>query len=532
LAAVRCGALSGPEIQDKSQASGFEGRGPVTMQKENVKKIAVSGIVWQMLEKILVNGVQFIIYVILARLLEPGDFGIVAILSVFIVFSDLLVNSGLGTAIIQKKNADDKDYNSVLYASLLMSLILYGIIFAIAPLVARFYGNALITNSLRLYALSIIFFSLNGVQRSIMFRHFNFRKVFVVSTLPVFLAGAVGILLAFLGFGVYALIANYVVNSLLCVIVSAFLLRWRPKLIFAFDRIKKLYSYSYKLLLANLIDTGYRNLFPLVIGKVYSSTILGFYNYGRQIPNLISSSINSSIISVVFPIYSRSQDDKESLKEMVRKSISMSSFVIFPIMAGLSAVARPLIEIMLTAKWLPSVPYVRLFCIVFGLYHVQTVNFHAISAIGRSDVFLKYELFKKIAGIIILAASVPLGLTWIVLGQVLTIVLSIGISVRPNRRFLNYDLREQFADYLPPLVLSVAMFLTISLLGLLPLSLLPALVLQVVAGILFYMVLARLLRMKGYRSLISVIKTYGARRLSPPVSANEAVPTDLPGGGE
>jgi len=482
------------------------------MDQINIKETAISGLIWQMVEKIGVNGVQLLIYVILARLLVPEDFGIVALVTAFVAVSDLLVNSGLGTALVQSKKVDETDYSSVFYVSFFLSCVLYIILFITAPLIAKFYDKPIIVGVLRMYAISIIFFAINGVQKSILLREMKFKKIFLVSTIPVLISGVISIVMAILGFGVYALVFNSVASGLFSTVVFWIIVRWKPRLVFSKNRLRELFAFSYKLLLANLLETGYKNLYPLVIGKAFNSTLLGYYNYGRQIPNLITSSINASITSVVFPIYSRSQSDKEKLKSMVRQSITLSNFVIFPIMAGLAAVAETLVTVVLTKKWLLSVPYIQLFCIVYGLHHLQNINFQAISATGRSGIFLRYEIIKKIIGVILLITTLPFGIVALVIGQVIAAVISVIINFRPNIIWLNYSVTEQLRDFLPYLLISILMFGGVRIISLLGFGALITLILQVIMGTIIYVAMALALKLKGFQSILEILKMYANTR--------------------
>jgi len=478
------------------------------MGQTNIKKTAVSGLIWQMIGRIGVNGVQFLIYVILARLLAPEDFGIIALATAFVAVSNLLVNSGLGTALVQSKRVDETDYSSVFYFSFFLSCVLYMILFTMAPLIARFYDKPIMVGVLRVYAISIIFFAINGVQRSILLREMKFKKIFLVSTIPVLISGVISIVMAILGFGIYALVFNSVASGLFSVVVFWIIVRWKPRLLFSRNRLRELFAFSYKLLLANFLEIGYKNLYPLVIGKAFNSTLLGYYNYGRQVPNFIASTINASITSVVFPIYSRSQSDKKKLKSMVRQSITLSNFVIFPIMAGLAAVAKALVIVILTEKWLPSVPHIQLFCIVYGLHHLQNINFQAISAIGRSDVFLRYEIIKKIIGITLLIFTLPFGIFALVIGQVIAAVISVIINFKPNIIWLNYSATEQIRDFLPYLIISVLMFGGVRIVSLLGVGALVMLILQVIVGIGIYVGMALLFKLKGVQSVLEILKMY------------------------
>jgi len=475
------------------------------MNHSSIKQTVLSGLFWQMMETIAVNGVQVLIYLMLARLLIPEDFGVVALVVAFVTVSNLLVNSGLGTALIQSKQVDETDYSTVLYFSLFMSCALYLLIFITAPLVAAFYNKPVIVSVLRIYSISIILFAINGVQRSILLRELQFKKMFLVGAIPVFLAGTISIAMAILGFGVFAIVFNNVLLGLFGTIAFWIVMKWKPKLVFSINRLKELFTFSYKLLLANMIETAYASLYPLIIGKAFSTSLLGYYSNGSKIPNLVTSSINASITSVTFPIYSRSQDDKEKLKLMVRQSIIVSNFVIFPIMALLAAVAKPLVTLVLTEKWLPSVPYLQLFCVVYGLHHQHNINLQAISAIGRSDVFLRYQIIKKIIGITLLICTLPFGIIAIVIGQVLTAVISVIINMRPNVMWLNYSVTEQLIDFLPYLSISIIMFGGVHIISMLDFGALITLMLQTIAGVFLYISMAFAFKLKGLQSIIEII---------------------------
>jgi len=488
------------------------------MNHVNIKKTVLSGLSWKMMETIAVNGVQALIYLILARLLMPEDFGVVALVGVFVAVSSVLVNSGLGTALIQSKQADETDYSTVLYFSLFISCALYLVIFITAPLIAEFYNKPVIVSVLRIYSISIILFAINGVQKSILLRELKFKKIFLAGAIPVFFSGAISIAMATLGFGVFALVFNNVFLGLFGTITFFIMMKWKPKRVFSKKRLRELFTFSYKILIANLIETGYTSLFPLLIGKSFNSGALGYYHNGRQMPNLVASSINASITSVIFPIYSRYQNDKEKLKSMVRQSIIVSNFVIFPIMTLLAAVAKPLVTVVLTEKWLPSVPYLQLFCVVYGLHHLHNINLQAISAIGRSDVFLRYQIIKKVIGITLLICTLPLGVIAIVIGQVFTAAISVIINIRPNVIWLNYSVTEQLMDFLPYLLISILMYGGVYIIGMLEFGVLTTLMLQTIAGVCLYISVALVSKLKGLQSIIEIINMYFGYRVAEPIS--------------
>lgn len=478
------------------------------MNPANLKQVALAGFAWQMLEKIGVNGIQFLIYIVLARLLTPKDFGIIALITAFISITDLLVNSGLGTALVQKSEIDEEDYLSIFYTSVFLALIFYFVLFIAAPIIAAFYNEPIIVMVLRTYAISSIFFAINGVQRSILQREMNFKRMFFINTIPVIISGIVAVVLAYTGWGVFSLVFNAVFSGFLSAVSFRLIMKWRPKLLFNIKKVKNMFSFGYKLLLANLLETANRSLFQLIVGKVFNNTTLGYYNNGRQIPSFISISIYSSINSVMFPIYSRSQNDINQLKSILRQSICLSNFIIFPIMGGLAAVAEPLVKLFLTDKWLPCVTYLQLFCVVYGLYHLQNINFMVISALGRTDIFLRYEIFKKIIGIVILLLTIRWGALAIALGQAVVAIISIIINLKPNIKWLDYSFSEQFMDIAPTLLLTIIMACMVQLVKLFALNTALTLIFQILAGIVIYIGLASVFKMKAYTYFLHSMTTF------------------------
>lgn len=472
----------------------------------NIKKIAFSGMIWQFANRIGSNAIQFLTYLILARLLQPQDFGIIAIVGVFINFSNLLVNSGLGTALIQSKKVDDKDYSSVLYVSVIAASILYIVIFLAAPYIALYYQQETLVGVLRTYSISIIFFAINGVQTSIFYRKLEFKKISILSIIPVVISGIISVIMAYSGFGVYALVAYSISSGFLSLVLFSFILKWVPKPILSLSRIKNLFSFSYKMLLANLIEETYKSIYPLIIGKIFSAKSLGYYNFGKKVPSLVTATINASVTSVAFPLFSRNQEDILRLKTMVRQSITLGNFVVFPLVTGIAAVSEFLVPLLFTAKWIPSVPYLQLFCVIYGLSHIDTYNFHAISATGKSDVFLKYQIIKKVLAVILLIITVPFGIKVIMYGQVFLAIISIIINFKPNLKFLNYNIKEQLNDLWPYLLASLIMYIGIRVVIQVEVNLWLKLLLGILAGISTYLLMALILKLSSLKILINYLK--------------------------
>ena len=365
------------------------------MEEQKISKnTVISSFIWKFLERGGVQGIQFVLSIILARLVSPSDYGIIALILVFIQIANVFVQSGFNTALIQKKDSDDTDFSSIFYLSLFVAFICYLILFFTAPFIAKFYNQEILTSVIRVVSLTLFFGAINSVQSAYVAKKMQFKNFFYSSVIAVFVSGVVGICFAYIGFGVWALVIQHLVNNVLIVVVLLFTVSWRPKFLFSFIRIKNLFGFGWKLLCSGLLDTVFRNIYNLLVGKFYNSQVLGFYNRGTQFPQTITNSIDGAIQSVMLPTLSAKNDNIEELKRITRKSISMSAFVLMPSMFGLAAVAEPLVKVLLTDKWLPCVPFLQLACISFVFYPIHNANLTAINSLGRSDVFLKLEIIK------------------------------------------------------------------------------------------------------------------------------------------
>ena len=482
------------------------------MKKVPTKNNVITSLLWKLLERGGTQGIQFIVQIVLARLLMPEVYGTVAFVTVFITLAQVFVQSGLGTALIQKKEADNVDFSSVFYLSLGLATVLYGLLFLFAPFISRFYHDAELIPVLRVLGVVLFFGAANGIQNAWVSRHMMFKELFKRSIGALLISGTVGIIAAYSGLGIWALVIQQVTNQAAVTIIMWFTIKWRPIRAFSFSRVRVLFSFGWKLLLSSLIDQLYRDLRTLVIGRMFSSSTLGFYNKGQQFPNLIVSNINGSIQAVMLPALSSHQDDKQRVKAMMRRAIKTSSFIIFPMMVGMAVVAEPMVRLLLTDKWLPAVPFLRVFCFTYMLWPIHTANLQAINALGRSDIFLKLEVIKKVVGLIILSISVPMGVYAIALGGVVSGITSSIINAWPNRKLLNYSYVEQLLDFFPAFGLSVLMGAMVFLIGTLPVEDWQRLILQVPLGGVGYLIMAKLTHNESMSYLIDVLKTTFKRK--------------------
>ena len=470
----------------------------------------ISGVIWKAMESGGNQFVKLVISVVLARLLDPENYTTLALLQIFVIFAETLIKRGFATALLQRKNADNIDFSSALWLMLSLAAVFYAVLYFAAPAIAGYYKQPLIIPALRIVSLTLFSGAFNSVQGAIIQRKLEFRK-FCMSTLATTLvSGSVALYLAYSGYGVWALVAQQMINSFLNVLILWLLDRWKPVLVISFQRIKELFSFGWKILISSLMDTGYNSLSSLVIGKRYIGDSLAFYNRGRTYPDLMATNLTSVALAVLFPAYAQHQDDPVRVREMVRKTNRSSALMIFPMMAGLAAVATPFIRVLLTDKWLPSVPYMQLMCIVSALYPIEATDLQAMNALGRSDLYLKTEIIKKVFGIAVLAVSVlafttPIAIAWAVM---LTAVFSLFVTMVVMKRLFAYRWRDQIWDLLPPILLSAVMWGVVYGVSLIALPEIVSLILQVVCGIAVYLGLAVLLKLESFSYLWNAMKSY------------------------
>lgn len=476
------------------------------MAKNGLKNKVFSGLAWSFGERILSQGVSFLISVILARLLLPEQYGIVTMVLVFINIANVFVTNGFGEALIQKKDATDDDFSTIFFFSMGTAVVLYIVLFFAAPFIADFYAAPELTSVLRVLAVQLLFAGINTIQRAHVQKHMQFRKFFFSSLWGTASSGIVGIILAYNGLGIWALVAQYLVNTIVNTFVLFATVTWKPKLVFSRTSAKELISNAVKLMGASLINTVYNELRSLIIGKQYSTSDLAFYNKGNYIPSLAITNVNSSISTVAFPAMATARDDKAKMKNYGKRAMKTSAFIIFPAMAGLMAVGNSLIGIMLTDKWLPCVPFLYWGCLYWACQPIQTTNWQIIKAVGRSDLCFKLEIVKKIIGVILIVVSLPFGVMALAASNALFAFISMLINIMPNKRLIDYSFKEQFMDLFPSFISAVIMGVLVYLLGLLPLHRLILLIVQVLAGVAIYVFLSWILKNDSLTYILDAIK--------------------------
>lgn len=511
-----------PEVQgDPFIFKLFSGNGrPLFKNKEVFKKSldnrkvnetpgVMSGLMWKFFERLGVQGVQFMLQLVLARLLSPAHYGALSLMLIFVTIANVFIQNGFNTALIQNKNVSQEDYSSVLWISLGISGILYILLFAGIPAISRFYEMPGMATPFRVLALGLFPGALNSIQIAKVSRELDFRKIFLSNVGAVIVSGIAGILVAYRGGGVWALVIQNLLNIVISCLVMWVTVQWRPLFACNFKRVKTLFRFGWKLLISSLMDTLYQDLSSLIIGKKYDAGMNGYYNRGKQFPQFIISAVNGAVQSVMLPVMSSKQDERERVKVLTRNSIMLSSYIIFPVMAGLAGAANPLVTLLLTDKWLPCVPFLQIFCFSFAFWPVHTSNLQAINAMGRSDIYLKLEMIKKILGIAALMIAVlffPSPIAIAMSGGINGFV-SCFVNAYPNKKLIGYSYREQMSDIMPSFCASLFMFITVLLLSKITMNPVGLLGLQIGVGATAYLAMSVIFRLRPFKMLLETIST-------------------------
>lgn len=474
----------------------------------DLNKNVIGNFIWRFAERCGAQLVTFIVSIVLARILMPEDYGAVALVTVFTTIMQVFVDSGLSTALIQKKDADDLDFSSVFYFNFAVCIILYLIMLLAAPLIASFYNMPELTPIVRVISLTIVISGVKGVQQSYVSRYMLFKRFFYATLGGTIFSAFLGIAMAYAGFGVWAIVAQQLSNTAIDTLILWITVKWRPKLMFSWERLKDLLGFGWKLLCSALLDTGYNNLRNLLIGKIYSASDLAFYNQGDKFPKLIVTNINTSIDSVLLPAMSNEQDNTEKVKNMTRRSIMVSCYIMAPLMIGLACCASNIVTIVLTEKWLPCVFFLQIFCITYMFYPIHTANLNAIKAMGRSDLFLKLEICKKVIGMILLLSTMFISVEAMAYSLLISTLASMIINAWPNKELLNYSFLEQMKDILPSIFLATGMGVAVYFIGFLPIPTLPLLLIQVTCGGVIYIVGSAVFKLEPYVYVKGIVLSF------------------------
>ena len=471
-------------------------------------KNVVNNFIWRFAERCGAQAVSLIVSIVLARILAPGDFGTVSLVMVFTTIMQVFVDSGLGTALIQKKDADDLDFSSVFYFNFAVCLILYAVMFMAAPLIAGFYNDTSLTSIIRVISLTIIISGVKGIQQSYVSRNMLFKRFFFATLGGTIFSACLGIGMAYAGCGVWSIVAQQLSNTAIDTLILWITVKWRPKKMFSWKCLKGLLSYGWKLLISSLLDTVYNNLRNLIIGKIYTSADLAYYNQGDKFPKVIVTNINASIDSVLLPSMAGEQDHRDRVKSMTRRAIKTSTYIMAPLMMGLMFCAEPVVKLLLTDKWLPCVPYLRIFCFTYMFWPIHTANLNAIKAMGRSDLFLKLEIVKKIMGLMLLLLTMRISVMAMAYSLIVSGICSQVINSWPNWKIIDYSYFEQLRDILPSIIIALLMGIIVYFVGLLRLPTIIILFVQIIAGAAIYIGASALLKLEEFEYLLGMIKSF------------------------
>ncbi len=470
------------------------------------KRAVASAFGWKFFERLSVQGTNFLVTLVLARLLTPDEYGLISLILVFTSLAGVFVQGGFNTALIQKKDTSDDDYTSVLVFSIVVAAILYLMLFLLAEPLSGFYRMPLLCPVLRVTSVILFTGAVNSVQVAKATRELQFRTLYKGSIYPMIFAAIAGIVLAYRGFGVWALVIQQIVSQSGACIVIYLQTKWRPKGKLSRKSFKELIPFGSKILASNFLVQIFLNLRSMIIGRVYTSEALGYFNRGRQFPQAAMESINGTIQSVLLPVYAREQDNRDTILKMVRTSIQLTSFIIFPLLTGLACVAEPLVRLLLSDKWLPCVPFLQLFAFSYICQPAQLSTAQAYKAIGDSTTPLYLEIIRKAAEIGTLLISIPLGTVEIAASSVAAGIIALVVTFYPNIKKLNYSMKAQLADILPSLLLSAVMAISIFAAGNNVENIFIKLIVEIFVGIVSYLGFAALFKVKALHHIICLAK--------------------------
>ena len=476
--------------------------------KESLKQQTVSGLFWVFCQKGVGQFVSFAISVVLARLLMPEEFGVVALAGMFTVLLGIFVGCGMGTALIQKKDVDDLDYNTLFWAQTAFATIIYIIIFILAPWFALLFQTPQLTSVIRVSAILMPIGSLGGLQSVIVTRRMDFKVYFYRTLIASILSGIIGIILAYCGWGVWALVTQHLASSIISMITVFAQVRWLPRFVFSMERFKALFGVGIKYMTSSLIGTAFYQLRGYMIGLKYTATDLAYYNRGEGVPNLFVRNIDSTLNGVLFPVFAKLQDDRLAVKQAVRRSIKTSSYLIFPMVLGLAAIADHLVIILYTEKWSACIPFMQVFCISECFTILNTANMQVLRGIGEVNTLLKLEMYKKPVMVTILAITMFISPLAIAIGMCIYGIYTMVINAFPNRRFIYYHLNEQLWDISENAILAIIMAICVYLVGRINMNIYVLTAIQVIVGVLIYLGVSQYLHLDSWQYVKANAATY------------------------
>lgn len=470
-----------------------------------LKEKTVKGIVWSSVDRFSTQGIQFVFGILIARMLLPSDYGIIAMLGIFIAVSQTFVDSGFGTAIVQKIDRTETDFSTVFYFNIAVAVVAYAILWLVSPLIASFYSIPLLEPVTKVMALNLIISALSGIQNSKLSIAIDFKSRAQISIISTVLTGAVGLWMAYHGYGVWALVAQSVFSTSLRTVLLWLYVRWIPGLVFSWKSFRELFSFGSKMLASGLLDTIYNNVYTIIIGRLFSSSVLGVYSRADSLAQYPSSNITGVLQNVTFPVLSSIQNDSYRLADAYRRFLRMAAFIIFPLMVGLAAVADPLIRLMLTDKWAGTIPLLQILCFSLMWYPIHAINLNLLIVKGRSDYFLKLEVMKKVLGVSVLCVTVPMGIVAMCFGRIFTSLVCLGLNTYYTNKLIGYGFWSQMRDLAHIVVHSLVMgAIAWAIVQAMP-SPWGKLLLGILGGVVYYMLVAYVMRFDELKEVKSLI---------------------------
>ena len=452
----------------------------------SLKDKTVKGVIWSAVDRFSAQGIQFVFSILIARLLVPEDYGVIAMLNIFLAVSQTFIDSGFGTALIRKIDRTETDFSTVFYFNIAVASVFYIILFFSASAIANFYDTPLLESVTKIIALNLIINSLSGIHNAKLSIEIDFKSRAKISIITTLMTGAVGLWMAYAGYGVWALVVQSVLSSVIRTILLWIVVKWHPLLVFSWKSFKELFSFGSKLLASGLLDTLYNNIYTLVIGKVLSPSTLGIYSKASSLAQFPSSNITGVLQGVTFPILSSIQNEEERLADAYKRFLRIAAFIIFPLMVGLSAVADPLIRIILTDKWAGAIILLQIMCFTMMWFPIHAINLNLLQVKGRSDYFLKLEIIKKVQGLLFLVITVPMGIVAMCCGKVISSLISLVWNTHYTKKLINYGFFAQMKDLLPILLHSLVMGGIVAIVVQFMPTLWLKLIVGVISGIIYY----------------------------------------------
>ncbi len=474
----------------------------------SVREKSIMGFIWRFMQNASTQIINFVVSIILARILMPDDYGLIAMITVFTNIAMVFINVGFSSTIVQKNELSELDKNTVFYTGLFTALLIYAILYFSAPFVADFYHEETLCPLLRFESLIVVLGGLYSVHQALITRSLEFKKSFMISLVGAITHGVVGIILALLGFGPWALAISTVANIFVCCIVAWCVVKWRPKFMFSKDSAKYIFSFSGKVLGSELLNSVFNNIRSLIIGRQYSSQDLAYYNRAHHFPTLIMNQVDSSTTTVLFSALSKYQADWEgSGLSALRRAMKTSLYVCAPLLFGLSAVAEPMTVLLLTEKWLPCVEYIRLVSMMC-LFWPLTAQRHALNSLGKSGVSLRLNIITKVITIIVLIATYKISVSAMLYGSISVSIIAYAIGAFEYRKHLKYKISTQLKDILPPVVLGIIMFIVTYCVSFLNLPYLPMIILQIIVGAVVYILLSVIFKIDSFYYILNILKGF------------------------